>query len=149
MPRKVMLLLASSHPARLPPNKAEGSPLSPASISPRTAAKTHPERKTSPTPWALAEGWAMAVSIWVLFPLPSNVETCWQEGWRCDSLSLSPASAVVRKSISRSAGWLSDDEDSPLDALDLVWAKCRGYPSYPALVGLSLYICSAWPRYIL
>lgn len=42
--------------------------------------------------------------------------------------------AVVRKGIGRGAGWLSEDEDSSLDALDLVWAKCRGYPSYPALV---------------
>ncbi|XP_042308603.1 peregrin isoform X4 [Sceloporus undulatus] len=47
---------------------------------------------------------------------------------------------MVRKSISRSAGWLSEDEDSPLDALDLVWAKCRGYPSYPALVSLWIYL---------
>ncbi|XP_074169115.1 peregrin isoform X10 [Rhinolophus sinicus] len=42
--------------------------------------------------------------------------------------------SMVRKSLSRGAGWLSEDEDSPLDALDLVWAKCRGYPSYPALI---------------
>ncbi|XP_069871591.1 peregrin isoform X6 [Dipodomys merriami] len=42
--------------------------------------------------------------------------------------------SMVRKSLSRGAGWLSEDDDAPLDALDLVWAKCRGYPSYPALI---------------
>ncbi|XP_078517980.1 peregrin isoform X2 [Lissotriton helveticus] len=41
---------------------------------------------------------------------------------------------LMRKSMSRGSGWLSEDEDSPLDSLDLVWAKCRGYPSYPALI---------------
>ncbi|XP_069499348.1 peregrin isoform X2 [Ambystoma mexicanum] len=41
---------------------------------------------------------------------------------------------LARKGMSRSSGWLSEDEDSPLDSLDLVWAKCRGYPSYPALI---------------
>lgn len=68
-------------------------------------------------------------------------------GW---GLSLSPSVAaadspltplssgsVVRKGMGRGAGWLSEDEDSSLDALDLVWAKCRGYPSYPALVSTS------------
>lgn len=55
-----------------------------------------------------------------------------------DPPPLSHSCEVVRKSLSRGAGWLSEDEDSPLDALDLVWAKCRGYPSYPALVGLCL-----------
>lgn len=46
---------------------------------------------------------------------------------------------VVRKGMGRGTGWLSEDEDSSLDALDLVWAKCRGYPSYPALVSTACY----------
>ncbi|XP_070594116.1 peregrin isoform X8 [Erythrolamprus reginae] len=71
----------------------------------------------------------------VNFPEDSSEDT---SGTENESYSVGTGRGVghgmVRKSISRSAGWLSDDEDSPLDALDLVWAKCRGYPSYPALI---------------
>lgn len=88
----------------------------------------------SPTPWARDEVWGMAVSTVAAQP----------RAW----LALSPlgtqltrfsSCTVVRKGMGRGTGWLSEDEDSSLDALDLVWAKCRGYPSYPALVSTACH----------
>nr|XP_033782219.1 peregrin isoform X2 [Geotrypetes seraphini] len=71
----------------------------------------------------------------VNFPEDSSEDT---SGTENESYSAGGGRSVghgmVRKGMGRGAGWLSEDEDSPLDSLDLVWAKCRGYPSYPALI---------------
>ncbi|XP_033115032.1 bromodomain-containing protein 1-like [Anneissia japonica] len=44
------------------------------------------------------------------------------------------AAGLIRAGKTRSSSWASDEDDIPLNPLDLVWAKCRGYPSYPALI---------------
>ncbi|MBN3288097.1 BRPF1 protein, partial [Polyodon spathula] len=70
----------------------------------------------------------------VNFPEDSSEETSGTENESYSTGGVRGVSlGMVRSGHGRSC-WMSPDEYSPLHSLDLVWAKCRGYPSYPALI---------------